>query len=247
MQNIDFLPADYLQGRVERRWQPWHIVVVLAFAGLISTAALGQRHHRRQLEAELESIGPQRAGAEEQNSRLTDLQSRLKEASAEAELFTYLQYPWPRTQLIDALLAPLPEEITFDELTIDGETLIDNRNSPGMPSRKLPDAEKKTARTLLPASEDLQQLRAECDGSRSVVTVRGLATDSEALYRYLADLSRATLFAKTVLRSIEAESPGDGVQLRFFATVVVQPGYGQPGGPVNPNEKEPAVGKDKET
>ena len=83
MQDIDFLPVDYRQNRVERRWKPWRIVVVLCFAGLISAAALGQRHHRRQLETDLEAIGPQRARAEQQNARLTDLQSRLKEALAQ--------------------------------------------------------------------------------------------------------------------------------------------------------------------
>jgi Tfp pilus assembly protein PilN len=166
---------------------------------------------------------------------------------AEAELFTYLEHPWPRTQLIDALLAPLPEEITFDELTIDGETRVDNLNTLTVPSRKSRKAEQETACTLLPATEDLQQLRAECDGTRTVITLKGLATDSEALYRYLADLSRAPLFAKTELRCIEAESTDDGGQLRFFATIVVQPGYGQPGGPGNGNKAESAAGKDKET
>jgi hypothetical protein len=73
MQDIDFLPADYRQNRVQRRWQPWRVVVVLVFAGLISAAALGQRRHRRQLETELEAIGPHRARAEQQNARLTDL------------------------------------------------------------------------------------------------------------------------------------------------------------------------------
>ena len=93
MHDIDFLPADYRQTRQRRQSQPWRWVVVAGFVVPVVAATLGQRHRRRQIEAELAAMLPQRELAERQNVQLGGLQADLARVRARAELITYLRHP----------------------------------------------------------------------------------------------------------------------------------------------------------
>jgi Tfp pilus assembly protein PilN len=236
MQDIDFLPIDYRQQHVQRRSQPWQIVVVLVFGLLVAVAALGQYHHKRRTEAELAAVLPQYDTAVRENRRLGEIQSQLHEARATAELLTYLRHPWPRSQLLAAVVAPLPDEITFNSVSI-GREKSPLRASGEMPPRPDKVAEEEAAAKLTPAQRDLKHLREECDKTRTVIHISGVTNDNAALHRFLGSLTKCDLFAKADLESLGggADTKGDAA-MQFRLTLVVSPGYGQPNGPAQPGK-----------
>lgn len=233
MHDVDFLPAEYRQTRERRRMHPWRAFVVTAFVALVATASLAQLHHRRQIEAELATLEPQRAMIDRQNAELAEMQAELAVQRARAELITYLRHPWPRTQLLEGLLAPLPEMVTFERLEIYGEETASSSPEPRSPVGRGKAAEAEHAK-LSPARRDLEQLRGEYDARRTLVAVTGVTGDSAALHRYLGNLGKKYLFSKVELRSIEALPGAAEERLRFQAVLTVRPGYGQPGGPNAP-------------
>jgi len=229
MHEVDFLPAQYRQQHLRRRSQPWQAVVAMAFFALLVGAGFAQHRQRQRIESDLEAIEPQYQTALEQKQRLAELEGRLAEVRAEAELLAYLRHPWPRTQLLAAIVAPLPDEITLQQIQI-------RRAAPQQPSgerrtRAGAQNEEKKVAGLAPAARDLAELRQRLDGARTVVTLSGTTRQSAPLHRYLGELAEHPLIAKTELESIENVEGAAEPTLRFETTLLVRPGYGQPGGP----------------
>jgi hypothetical protein len=159
-----------------------------------------------------------------------DIQTRLRTARSNAELFVYLRHPWPRTQLLVALLAPRPEEITFEQLRITREKPAVEATTDRRLRTEKP-AEEDDLSKLSPTERDMRHLREECDKMRTVIHIAGSTADSGALHRYLSELGKHSLFAKAELDSLESVEGKGPAAMKFRATVVVRPGYGQPGGP----------------
>jgi len=233
MHDIDFLPAEYRQRYARRHSKPWRLLVLGAFAVAISVAALGQHRGRVRLDGQLAEIVPQYEAVVTCSQDLKLLESRLELSRADAELFTYLRHRWPTTQVLDALLARLPEEITFEQLEIRQET-PQGQMPAGPLSREQREAETERTAALPPGARQLQSLRLEYDVQRTVITVTGLTSDSASLHRYLGELGQVELFAEAELQTIERDQMSGTSKLRFSASLEVQPGYGQPGGPTQP-------------
>jgi len=237
MHDIDFLPSEYRQNHVRRRSQTRRTLVVAVLALMLAAAALSQQRRRRKLQADLADRQPAHAAAVETRNALDELQCRLRAVRASADLFTYLRHPWPRTQIMAALLGPLPDEITFEQIEIAQETPTGWK-----PARNLSPADKQAQGEQLAglsaAARDLKRLREELDSKRTTVTITGVTTESAALHRYLGELGRAELFSKAQLRSIETDTT-DPNWVRFSVMLLVRPGYGQPGGPAGPTPKPP--------
>ena len=201
MHDIDFLPLEYRQQHAQRRLKPWRLIVLGAFAALLGAASLGGYQRRHQVAADLEAIRPLEEKAAAKMARLANLQSQLRTARAESELYTYLRHPWPRTQILSVLLTPLPEEIVLEQLQIHVEapTGRAQAGTAKLDSKAQQDEQAK----LPPATRDLKRLRAECDQSQTTATLTGATSDSAALHHYLAELGKNKLVAKVQLRSIE--------------------------------------------
>ena len=210
---------------------------------LLAGGVASQHLRRRHLESRLQAILPVHQAALQQQSQLAGLQTGLQRIKAEAELVAYLRHPWPRTRVLEALLDPLPREITFEHLEIHSQAA--NCQTPGRPPQppappQDKQSEAKAAAALPPAQSDLKQLRDTCDGQRTTVAISGVTTDSDALHEYLGRLTHSRIVAKAELVSIEREPdsgppPAAGQAMpcemvRFHAIVTVKPGYGQAGG-----------------
>ncbi len=243
--SIDFLPAQYRRRDVQRRSQPWRLVVVVAFLALLIAAIVSQHFQTSLVRRQLAAVVPVYEAAVAQQDRLAELQSQLQTSRASADLFTYLRHPWPRTQLLAALRAPLPDEITFDQLTISREVLPGQAQNTFelettitvTPGNSAEQQQQQNAK-LPPAARDLKLLRQSVDKLETVMLVSGTTADSAVLHRYLGNLSRCRMFSKAEIDWIEAgenRAVSDGRQ-KFSATIVVRPGYGQPGGPTAPQE-----------
>jgi Tfp pilus assembly protein PilN len=245
MRDLDFLPVEFRQTHAQKRWQPWRAIIMTVVAVLVVGGVASQHLRRCRLERELEGILPAHRAALRQQSQLSGLQAGLQRIKAEAELVAYLHHPWPRTRIIEALLDPLPPQVTLEHLEIHKGAATSKTPGPfPQPPAAPPDreAEAKAQEALPPAARDLKQLRDTCDPQQTTIAMSGVATDSDALHEYLGRLAHARLVAKAELVSIERDpesgrAPGAAGQplsvetVRFHATLTVKPGYGQPGGP----------------
>ena len=102
-------------------------------------------------------------------------------------------------------------------------------------------AEEERLKSLAPAQRDLTKLAARLDLLQTVVVLTGTATEIAALHRYIGDLDATGIFKKAELDCFNSIDNGkSGAVLQFRAVLAVQPGYGQPGGPTGPENKDVA-------
>ncbi|MGD0382601.1 MAG: hypothetical protein ABSA77_03700 [Thermoguttaceae bacterium] len=232
MIDIDFLPVQYHQKNAYRQAKPWQIIVVTSFLGLVALLTISQKVHLRFVERELDELAPTYETALAQEQRLSDVQNQLKRMESEAELITYLHHPWPRSQLLSALLSRLPEEISLEQLQItreaDNSAPASDRRPP-IPLGNSGDQQK----TLSPAERDLQILQNQSDDKQTVVILIGSTTDSAAVHRFLNEILSNPLFSKAELGSVTSVNESSRTTIQFQAKLVVKPGYGQPGGPAD--------------
>lgn len=228
MHSIDFLPVEYRQSHARRRAQPWQVIVVALFATLIGASATGQWYAGRHAAGELAAIESLYTRALAQTVELQKMQGDLDLARASADLYAYLRHPWPRTRIVDALLAPLPEGIAFEELEISQEKLS---NAAMTVAPVDPLALEKELAVLPPARRDLRKLHDEFDARQTVVSLSGSTDEISTLHAYLGKLAGAGLFSRVGLPQIESSNDKASHRLRFNVRMIVCPGYGQARGP----------------
>jgi hypothetical protein len=230
MQEIDFLPEHYRQRREKRQRKPWQIAVVVLFLLLLGAAAYGQHRTRRRIEQDLAEVVPYYEMAVRETQWLGALQQQLQREQSRAALLTYLRHPWPRTQILAAILEPLPDEITLESLH------ISRRLPPGQAASRRQVLEKRESesddqQSLPPAARDLKGLREEDDRRETVVAVAGVSSSSEAPYAYFERLENSDLFVQVDPGKVEPQQGGRLQEHRFDLTLIVRAGYGTPGGP----------------
>jgi hypothetical protein len=238
MNDIDFLPIEYHQKYARRQSRPWQIFVAIAIAGLVTAAALAQRYRQHRVESDQATIRPVYEMVVSQQTRLADLNKQGKSAKARAELYTYLRHPWPRTQLLSALVTPLPEPVTLQQIQIMREAKTAGAGAATPPPPTDRKAEEDRLKGLAPAARDRLTLAGRLDPLQTVVLLTGTATDVAALHRYIGDLDATRIFDKAELDFLSsAENSKAGEAIQFRAVLVVEPGYGQPGGPTEAEKK----------
>jgi hypothetical protein len=240
MTNIDFLPIEYREKHARRQSQPWQLFVITAMVGLVAAAAFVQRYNRRRVENDLVAIIPIYDTAVNQQKQLAEAQKHCELARARANLYTYLRHPWPRTQLLSALVAPLPQTITLQQVQILRElpaAASSTENRPVVDKK----AEDEKLKLLTPADRDLSKLAGRLDALQTVVILTGTATEIPALHGYIGKLDATEIFDKAELDCFNTvDNNKSGTVLQFRAVLAVQPGYGQAGGPTGPDKKDVA-------
>ncbi len=236
MSSVDFLPNDYHRQAADRRWQLWLAILLAIFAGVVGIVTALQHLERRSVQRRHDIVRIPFEQANAANERLAELKAQLAESSDVAEFYTYLQHPWPRTQILAALIENLPPEVTLSEVTILREQPEDDLNV--QRGRRRPaTVQKDDEKDPKPPSlrQILKQLRSEIDRAHTIVRVRGIATDNPTLHRSIADLSNSRLFTKVDLESLDSLqddlTPGAST---FEIRLELLPGYGQPNGPEGP-------------
>ncbi|HZL89969.1 MAG TPA: hypothetical protein VFB96_16495 [Pirellulaceae bacterium] len=236
MKNIDFLPEIYKQQRVQRRARSWWCTVAGIFAAAILSASLYQWMIRRGIQLELIQVEPKYAEALKREAELQLVRQEIARAEEVASLYAYLAHPWPRTQLLAAIIRPLPDSVRLSEVTIAFEILpqgvvIHPASSPAGNLKQTPS----------PAIADLGILRDECDGRQVVLSITGTATVLTELHAYVDELGKSSLIAAAHLKGVESSGAGKATgESRFHIHVVAKPGYGQEGGPAVEPPRPPA-------
>jgi hypothetical protein len=229
MQDIDFLPNSYREKTVHRKANVWRLLIGGGFAAALVCSFLYQQILYRQAVRQLDELKPDYEQAQALSRKIAAMQADLKSATKQAELFTYLRHPWPRTQLLTAALSRLPDCVTLREIHISRrQTAATDSPATRQSRKKQDDAE---AKKLDPAESDLRQLSDETASRETILVLSGSTSDTAALQRYLVALGEAKLFVNVGLTSLEANQEDRQGTWRFSAQLGVRPGYGQPGGP----------------
>jgi hypothetical protein len=238
MIDIDFLPVQYHQRNAYRQAKPWQIIVVTSFLGLVALLTISQNVHRRFVERQLADLTAAYEMALGQERQLAEVRTQLKRTECEAELITYLRHPWPKSQLLSALLSRLPEEITLQQLQITREAENLAAASDRRPVMVVGNSAEQQ-KNISPAERDLQTLQSQSEGKQIVIILMGATTDSAALHHYLDEMQSNSLFAKAELGSVTSLGEHSGAAIQFRAKLVVKPGYGQAGSPIDEQKAPP--------
>jgi Tfp pilus assembly protein PilN len=226
MKTIDFLPEIYRQREALRRARVWWGLVVLLFGSTIGSAATAQGLLRHGLQRQLQELESQYSAAQNQVRELTNLQTQITKAGQAASLFTYLEHPWPRTQLLAEIVGPLPESIHLAHIHIRDEELPKVIMPVGPRSPPLPD---KDPAKRPGAEQDLTKLQEEMDLRQTAIELEGITADVARLHQYVADLSRSPLIADARVGKLEALTGKPHEGTHFTVRLTVRTGYGQRG------------------
>lgn len=239
MHHVDFLPSSYRETSLRRLDLWWQIGVFVALAVLCAALSGYQVWQRRGVRTELAALTSRHAAAIMQENRGTLLREKLHAARQHAALVNYLQHPWPRSQILAAILKPLPESITLQDVRIARDAGGVRNLTAQLPSRArtLAASPQEELAKLSPVERDLKVFRDEYDGVRLLVTLGGVTSEGSDLHEYIAHLTQHPLVAKAEIITFDgnapAATPAAGKRLsQFQVRVVIQPGYGQPGGPL---------------
>jgi len=235
LQDVDFLPARFREEYAQRRMRAWRIFVVAVFASALPVASLYQYRIRLALKQELAAVAQQQQQSLADQQRLATLQSTLAELNSTAELFSWTNHPWPRTQLLAAVAAPMPESITLDQLKIFVEPFETERR----PTKRTEQSSgSKQGEPKFPSARDQRTLSGQLDGA-TLVRIHGRTTNSSELHGYLADLADSEFFMQADLDAIgnQATDAMGRPAADFEALLVVRPSYFQPNGPRGPSRQ----------
>ncbi len=120
---IDFLPVTYLEAGAHRKNVTLRFVFVGLFAAMLAFALLYQQHLRQRAEKQLAELMPEYYRAMADSKQLSSLQAQVKTARKQAELYAYLDHPWPRSRIVSALSESLPDEIELERIDVAREPI----------------------------------------------------------------------------------------------------------------------------
>jgi hypothetical protein len=227
MKTIDFLPDSYRQREALRRARLWWGIVVVIFSGAIGASVMAQAWLRHGLQQQLDALTPEYAAAQAQVQELAALQTQIVRASHEASLYTFLENPWPRTQLLAVVVRPLPSSIRLTKISLIDEEQARNVIQAGPRNAK---AQEEAAAKASQPEKDLARLQDELERRQTTIEIDGQTTDVPRLHEYVGDVSRSALISGATIKSLEAGPANQLGRTRFTLRLMVRPGYCQQGG-----------------
>lgn len=233
MKSIDFLPDIYRQREALRRARLWWGIVVVVFGGAIGASTLAQAWLRHSIHQQMDSLSADFAAAQTQVQELSTLQSQIVRAGHEASLYTFLENPWPRTQLLAQIVGPMPDCIRITQIHISEQESAKTAIQAGPRNVK---ADEDAAAKATGPEKDLARLQEEMDRRQTMIEIDGHSSDVSKLHDYVAAVSRSPLVADATIKSLEA-APNQTAQnqagqnqagkTRFTLRLQIRPGYCQ--------------------
>jgi len=213
--------------------------VAMLFSLSIGGVAGTQWFFLRGLKTQLQLVEPQYLQAQEQKAEMARVEAAVQQAEELAALYLYLEHPWPRTQLLAAVAAPLPRSIQLIELHVIEESALTSAEQPTGPDANHRGTAGETTKSPS-AKTDLAGFRGLDDRQTTILELSGRASNIKELHDYVDLLAKSPLVAAANLKGLEAggegSTPGSS---RFHLRIAIRPGHGQPGGPL----VKPAAGE----
>jgi Tfp pilus assembly protein PilN len=223
VKSIDFLPEIYRQRETLRRARLWWGIVVVLFTTVIGASTLAQAWQRRRTQQHLDALTGDYAAAQTQVQELATLQAQILRAGHEASLYTYLENPWPRTQLLAQVVGPLPDCIRLTQIHVTEQESAKTAVQVGPRSTK---SDEESATKASGPEKDLARVQEEYDRRQTLIEIDGHSTDVPRLHEYVSAVSRSPVVGGATIKSLEATANQAGTT-RFTLRLTIRPGYCQ--------------------
>ena len=238
MKKIDFLPARYREGYVARAAVIKRWTIVLGIAVIITPLAIYQYCVHALVVNRFVVVEPEYMQAQAKSQHVAKLEQELALARGEAALLAWLSHPWPRSQVLAQVHAPLPESLRLTGIKLTSEPKVVAPPGPSMGrarGRRGPEAEANPADEARPASQkDLLRLLDQVSQNDTVVTLNGVTVSTTELHTYVAMLRTTGMFDKSELKSVESQPGQEHTKAQTFEIrLVLADGHGAPP-PVKP-------------
>jgi hypothetical protein len=223
MKNIDFMLDSYrhqVQGRRSRWWQ---MVIVCTFTGLFLVCFSWQSTLLYKVQQKSQEAGQRHMAAIALQQEHKRLQEQLAQLNDVAELYDFLEHPWPRTQVMRQLTSNLPNDMAFRYVGITAKVA----DRPIAKTETSTDAHAKPST----ARQDLNLLQNEVANRQLWVSITGETSDSTLVHTYAYDLSKCPLFEDVKLESVENSGEETLSRVTFRLRAMLKPGYGTMNGP----------------
>ena len=243
MKEIDFLPSRYRENDARRRAGLWRFVLVLLLGGAVTAASLGQFAYKAKVKAQLLDIQPLLAQAHAMEANSAQLKTELSKASQTAKLYAIVQTPWPKTQVIAAIVAPLNESIIVREIHHSRQGMQNSSRRDPMFEFQLGPSDD-TNQTTSDTETDLAAIKAQLYQSRDVIKIVGETNNQAVLHNFLEKLDESPLFETVELIEVDTITSQDSQpRLQFTASIVVLRPIGTEKSPATANMDSDKTGR----
>ncbi len=220
MHDIDFLPADYVCLRETRSSNNWLRALRVALATLMAVGWISQDSTTRQLIARRNELHRQTQALQ---SKLESHAARFHEMAAaenRERLLNVLQLNAYPSQWLSTLSGALPPQVTLREIRSAQEELAPPNvlatttvNSSTVHNDDRADS----------VEHDLERLARMAKRRSLVISLRGAASEDQAVSSYLNALQRTNVFDQVQLLFTDQEHSRDGAQRTFAIRLRVLP------------------------
>lgn len=196
MNDIDFLPADYVPVRATRSDNYWLRGLFAIVLTLMSLGWMAMRHSNNGLASRRDLLKSQVAHLNKTLGTGEDLRQELSDVERQGRLLDLLRFNIPPSRWLAAVATTLPPQVSLREVRSTVEDLVDTKAKSTFDSRPKDSDENKSDR---PLERDLDRLSKQIGKKVVTVSLTGTADDDQAISAFLASLQRTKLFESVQL------------------------------------------------
>lgn len=208
MNDIEFLPADYVCVQITRTNNNWLRGLFVAVLSLMAIGWVAQQKSLRDLSARRERLQQQSLALFSNIDSNDSLLRELNEAESGARLLDGLRTQVPPTRWLTAIVDALPTESCLTEIHAE----VDE----GTESPVRPDPNASNKPKLPPLLQDLERLAKLTPRRTLSILVRGSADDDIQVSRFLTALHKSQSFERVQLLFTDQHAARDK-PIRSFA------------------------------
>jgi len=209
MNEIEFLPADYVCVQTARTNNNWLRLLFVAVLALMGVGWAAQKHSIRELTARRDRMRQQADAVLAQLETGDNLTAELQQVDNSWRLLSGLRCHVPPTRWLTAIVHSLPARSCLLEIhseVDEGHESAPVANAPNRPKEPPRD----------PVHSDLERLQKITARRALQISVRGSAADDLEVSQFLMALNDSGLFEEVQLLFTDQQTEGDRI-LRTFA------------------------------
>ena len=213
MNDLDFLPAEYVHVQITRTNNNWLRVLFVAVLVLMGVGWVAQRHSLGEAITRRTRMQEQATAVLSQIDSGDQLKSELKRAENGARLLDGLRSQVPPTRWLSAIVGAMPVETSVTEIHSEVDESIEAvlRPEPNAGANK-----SNAAPAADPVQLDLDRLAKLTPRRSLIISLRGSAADDLEVSQFLTALHKTELFERVQLLFTDQQARGEKT-LRSFA------------------------------
>ena len=220
MNEIEFLPKRFREKQHHSNIKISRWLVLSLLLGAMALVSLYQFASLHRARGQLATMKTQHERIAALLQKVDQSRSKLDQMRHHARLQTFLDYPYPKSQVIAAVSNPLPAEIVITRIELARTQWATDR------TRETSENAADQSRQGHPMELDLKQLVTESQRRLCTLEIEGTTIDTSSLYTFLAALHESDIVRSAKLESIDPQTNADGQEISSFtAHVNTEQGY----------------------